>query len=159
MGYTAGAVLLHRKLIEWQWYRDIRVKTVFLHLLLLANWKSKLYRKLEIKRGQLLTSYGHLAEEVGLTVKQVRGAMDKLRQTGEIKTVRAESGLLVSIVNYNSYQCVLGDRKNLAGRERAGEGQLLKKDNKKNKASYREQAIPEDLREIFCPGRLGEATV
>ncbi len=131
--YREGAVLLHRKLVEWQWYQDANIKAVFLHLLLLANWKDQLWKTTWIRRGQRLTSYGKLAAELGLTLKQVRRAVEKLRSSGELITSRAANGLLVSIVNYEIYQSARPVQSGAQGRERAKSGQLINKETKENK--------------------------
>ena len=34
-----GWIKLHRNLLDWEWYSDIKVCRVFLHLLLTANFK------------------------------------------------------------------------------------------------------------------------
>ncbi len=129
LGYSAGAVLLHRKLLEWRWYQDQQVKAVFLHLLLQANWRDRSWRKLLIRRGQLLSSYQHLASELGLTRKQVRLALEKLRSTGEIVSTRAGNGLLVTLVNYEAYQYPAQPAGAVGGRAGAESGPVLKKEN------------------------------
>ena len=79
-----GWIKLHRKMINWEWYNDINVKVVFLHLLLTANHEDKKWQGIEIKRGQKITSLSHLAEETKLSVKQIRNVLNKLKSTGEI---------------------------------------------------------------------------
>ena len=39
-----GWIKVHRKLVDWEWYNDINVKVVFLHLLLTANHKEKQWK-------------------------------------------------------------------------------------------------------------------
>ena len=60
-----GFIKIHRKLIQWGWYQDNVVKGVFLHLLLTANFKPMPWQGIVIERGQLVTSYGHLANDLG----------------------------------------------------------------------------------------------
>ena len=38
---TGGFIKIHRSLLEWEWYQDTNTKTVFIHLLLTANYKDK----------------------------------------------------------------------------------------------------------------------
>ncbi len=144
-GYSAGAVLLHRKLLEWRWYQDQQIKAVFLHLLLLANWRDRQWRKLLIRRGQLLSSYQHLGAELGLTRKQIRLALDKLRSTGEIITSRAGNGLLVTLVNYEAYQYSAQPSAVEDGRVGAESGPVLKKIN----TEKREYDMGAKERELF----------
>ena len=78
-----GWIKVHRKLVDWEWYNDINVKVVFLHLLLTANHKEKQWKGQTILRGQKLTSIEHLADDVGLTFQQTRTALKKLKSTDE----------------------------------------------------------------------------
>lgn len=99
-----GFIKLHRKLIAWGWYQDYVVKDVFLHLLLTANFKDTEWLGTTLKRGQLATSYKHLSEDLGFSVKQVRTAIAKLKSTGEIATEATNRFTLITVVNWEEYQ-------------------------------------------------------
>ena len=99
-----GWIKLHRKMINWEWYNDINVKVVFLHLLLTANHEDKKWQGIEIKRGQKITSLSHLAEETKLSVKQIRNVLNKLKSTGEITNKGTNKYTIITIVKYNDYQ-------------------------------------------------------
>ena len=57
----SGFIVIHRKLVEWEWYKKPSVKDVFLHLLLTANFVDGRFEGQLIKRGQLATSLPSLA--------------------------------------------------------------------------------------------------
>ncbi len=97
-------ISIHRKFKDWQWYRNINVKTLFLHLLLKANFKDNYWRDILIKRGQILTSIEHLSQETGLTVQQTRTALGKLKLTGEITIKTTSKYSLINIEKYDFYQ-------------------------------------------------------
>lgn len=99
-----GWIKLHRKLVDWEWYNDINVKVIFLHLLLTANHKEKQWKGQTILRGQKLTSLEHLADDVGLTVQQTRTALKKLKSTHEITTKTTSKNTLITIEKFNDYQ-------------------------------------------------------
>ena len=82
----SGFIKMHRRIVEWEWYRDIPVRVLFEHLLLRANYKDLRFRGCEIRRGSLAASRRSLAEETGLSEQQIRTALEKLRCTGEIET-------------------------------------------------------------------------
>lgn len=115
-----GFIQLHRSLMAWEWYDDIPTKVLFLHLLLMANHTDKKWRGKTIQRGQHMTSIPKLAEGTGLTIKQVRRALDNLKTTGEVTTSRADKGTLVTVENYSVYQ---GGSKS-QGRQKADKGQI-----------------------------------
>ena len=99
-----GFVKLHRKLIAWGWYQDYVVKDVFLHLLLTANFKDTQWMGITLKKGQLVTSYKHLSEDLAFSVRQVRTAIDKLKSTGEITTEATNRFTIITVVNWEEYQ-------------------------------------------------------
>lgn len=78
-------IKLFRKFKDWEWYDDINVKVVFLHLLLSVNYKEKSWRGVLVKPWEVVTSHSNLALETGLTVKQIRLCLDKLKRTSEIE--------------------------------------------------------------------------
>ena len=99
-----GFIKLHRKILNWQWYDDINVKTVFLHLLLTANYEDKNWHGITIKRGQRVISYQKLAEECSISQQAVRTAILKLKSTSEITSKSTNKYTLVTIVTYEKYQ-------------------------------------------------------
>ena len=101
---NSGFITLHRRILDWQWYEDANVMRVFLHLLLTANHKDKKWKGTTIKRGQLATSYDSIAVKLGLTYRQVRFAISKLKKSEECVTRKSGLFLLVTIVKYDDYQ-------------------------------------------------------
>lgn len=99
-----GWIKLHRKFTKWEWYTDVPVKVVFLHLLLEANHEGKKWQGREIQRGQCVIGRKVLADETGLSEQQIRTALDKLKKTGEITTESTNRFTIATIVNYSLYQ-------------------------------------------------------
>ena len=99
-----GYIRLHRKFIGWEWYTDINTKVVFLHLLLLANWKDGRFQGVDVPRGSLITSIGKLSAETGLSENKVRTALNHLEKTGEIHKQITNRFSLISVQNYDLYQ-------------------------------------------------------
>ena len=102
---STGWVKLFRSFTKWGWYTDVSVKVVYLHLFLTANPKDNIWKGKTIKRGQLVTSYRHLAAAVGLDVHTVHDAIKKLKLTGEITV---EPNARFSIITLNNYDCFQG---------------------------------------------------
>lgn len=137
-----GWIKLHRKMLDWEWYTDTNTKVVFLHLLLLANYGERRFLGHEVKPGQCIISYAGVAEALGLTVKQVRRAVDNLVSTKELGRLRAGNFLVITIEKWAFYQFsdesegrLRADLGQTQGRLRADLGQHyknIKKDNKDN---------------------------
>jgi predicted transcriptional regulator len=118
-----GWIKLHRSLLGWEWYGDINVKVTFLHLILSANHAPKKWRGIDIGRGQLWTSIGNLAKEIGLSEKQTRNSLKKLESTNEISIKGASNGTMITVCKYDSYQDIKEDKGERKGKQKANEGQ------------------------------------
>jgi len=99
-----GFIILHRKFLEWEWYRNPATKDVFLHCLFKANWKQKRWEGKIIERGQFITGRFILSAETGLSVQQVRTALEKLQSTGEITVKTTNEYSIITVCKYDSYQ-------------------------------------------------------
>jgi hypothetical protein len=101
---SIGFIKLHRKIIEWEWYSDVNVCRVFLHLLLTANFENKKWQGIDISRGQVITSLEKLGKSTTLTIQQVRTALTKLKSTHEITIKATKLHTFITLTNYNLYQ-------------------------------------------------------
>ena len=95
-------------MIDWEWYDDINTKVLFLHCLFKANHKDKKYRGTVVKRGTFLTGRELLAQETGLSVRQIRTSLSKLKSTNELAIKSSSKGSVVEVVNYSKHQERIG---------------------------------------------------
>lgn len=127
MGKTAGWIKIDRNLLEWRWVRHPITLAVWIHLLLRANYKDVEIGTDVVRRGEVYIAQDLLATDIGITKKQLRTALEHLKETGEIRAQRRiGKTLVISIPNYDKYQGE-GQRN---GSERATKGQHIKKDKK-----------------------------
>lgn len=105
----SGWIKIHRQILEWEWYSDTNTFRVFLHLLLKANHKEKKYRGMDLKVGTIITSRDILALETGLSIQQIRTALDKLKSTNEVTIKTSSQGTIIEVVNYAKYQLVTNE--------------------------------------------------
>lgn len=99
-----GHIKIDRKILNWEWYTDINTSRLFLHLLLRANWKDGRFQGVVIPRGSLAISYQNLATETGMSVRNVRTALEHLKSTGEVTVSRQPKFSVITIKNYCYYQ-------------------------------------------------------
>lgn len=99
-----GYIKLYRKLIQWGWYQDNVVKSLFLHCLLMASFRDFTWMGNCLKAGQFITSYKSLSEELGFSVQQVRTAIKKLESTEEITSKSTNKYTLITVLNWENYQ-------------------------------------------------------
>ena len=119
----SGWIKLHRTLTEWEWYDDHNATRLLVHLLVTVNYEDKKWKGILVKAGSRITSFQKLADETGLTVKQIRCAMLKLENSGEVARGRAREGQAVSLVKWEKMQNNEPEQGKQKGRERADEGQ------------------------------------
>ena len=99
-----GYIKLHRKLLDWGWYKDPNTKAVFLHLLLTANFTESEYMGVKIYPGQTVIGRKALAEELGMSVQNVRTALNHLKSTNEITIKATNKFSVVTVVGWEKYQ-------------------------------------------------------
>lgn len=100
-----GYIKINRKILEWEWYKNINTKVLFLHCLLKANWKDGKFEGKVIPKGSFVTSIPHLSEETLLTVREVRTAIGHLKMTGELTVETTNKYSIITVNNYCLYQC------------------------------------------------------
>ena len=99
-----GFIVLHRQILNWEWYDHLPTKVLFIHCLLRANHAEGKWRGQGFKRGQFITSLNSLATETGLTIKQVRIALENLEKTKELGKQTTSQNTLLTVLNYDLYQ-------------------------------------------------------
>lgn len=112
MADTNGYIKLHRSILSWEWYGDIKTWGLFLHLLVAAQWEDVRIEGQVIKRGQLCTSIRKLADVVGLSERGVRTSLQRLQSTGEITMQSNQHHSIITVVNYDLYFPPLKGREN-----------------------------------------------
>lgn len=106
MDRFSGYISLHRKIVDWEWFRDPNTLSLFIYLLLSANFTDTKFLGKKIKRGQVVTSLAGLAEKTGLSVQNVRTALRHLILTGEVTNVSCRQYRIITIAKYDEYQKV-----------------------------------------------------
>ena len=102
--YRGGAIWIHRKIIDWEWYTDSATMRVFIHCLLRANWKDGRFFGEAVPRGSFVTSYRSMARELGLTERSIRTAINHLKATQEVTQRSTSRYTVITVVNYDEYQ-------------------------------------------------------
>lgn len=161
-----GYIKLYRSMNKWEWYSDVNTKAVFLHLLLNANLEETRYMNYVVPKGGLVTGYPKLAEQLGISVQNVRTAFKHLKLTNEITVKSTNRFSIVTIVNWEKYQA---NKKYLTGKmagsltnsQQSANSQLTTEKEYKNKEyknikeEYKEENSPsvsttmEDIQNLF----------
>ena len=100
-----GFIKLHRSILGWEWWQDEHTRSVFLWLLLNANWEDSRFQGQEVPKGSLVTSYNSIAQSLKISPRNVRTAIKHLKSTGEVTIKVTNHFSIISIANWEKYQC------------------------------------------------------
>lgn len=132
-----GYIKLSRALKYWRYKKKPNYVALWIHMLQEAYFKDGYFGTVQVKRGQFVTSYQKLADETGLTVRQVRSIIGNL--VGEelsVKTTNKYS--LITILKYDEYQGSdeKSDKQNdkqVTSNRQANDNYIRKKESKKER--------------------------
>ena len=135
-----GYIKLHRRILDWEWYKDSNTKNIFIHLLLNACYDNCRFMGKSVSKGEYITSLSRISSDLNIPIRQVRTAIKKLKQTGEIDTQTTNRYTKVTICNYESYQIEETRKKPKATRKRQTDDtqttsinkNIIKQENKNN---------------------------
>ena len=99
-----GYIKSFRKILNWEWFTDINTCHFFIYCLHRANYEPQHFMGKEIPRGSFVSSLKNMSEETGLTIKQVRKCLEKLKNTQNVASKGTNKYTIVSVVNYELYQ-------------------------------------------------------
>ena len=149
-------------------YSDLDMKqmpsacTVFMHLIVQANWKDSKARfngqYRTVKRGQVITGRKVIAEQTGLPESTVYKALKHLESSSRISIESDSRGTMVTIRNYGKYQDNRSDEEQLSNSPVTTEEQLSStpwKEGKKGRS--KEGKKVEDLGPSDPPSAGGAA--
>lgn len=137
-------ISLHRCMQDWRWYKDVNTKSLFIHLLLIANHTPKNWKDITVKRGQKVTSVNRLSEETGISIRGIRTCIQRLERTGEIVVKTTNKYTIITIVNYDFYQ----------GEGREGDKQTTNErqtNDKRTTTNKNDKELKNDKEDIYCP--------
>lgn len=97
-------VKISRKLLDWEWYSDMKTCRLFLHMILKANWKDGNFKGRLVPRGSFVATLQTLAAETGLTINEVRTALGHMKKTEEVSCEHFGKFSVYKVVNYDIYQ-------------------------------------------------------
>lgn len=140
---NTGFISIHRKMLDWEWFKDINTCYLFYYFLLKANWTDGKFRGISVNRGSFITSLQHISVETGLSIQQIRTSIEKLKVTNEITCKATNKYTLISVVKYNDYQDSfekINKQNNTQSNKRAtNKNGLHKKNIKKNNMQSNKQ--------------------
>lgn len=135
-----GYIKLDRSLKYWRYKKKPNYVALWVHILSEARFKDGQWHGIEIKRGQFPTSIQKLADETGLTVRQVRSIIGNL--LGEELSIKTTNKYtIITVLKYDEYQG-FGDEndkqndKQATSKRQASDNTIIKKEGNKERNIY-----------------------
>ena len=120
-----GYIKEYRKIVDWEWYTDVNTCHLFRHCLYKANIEDKKWRGQFVARGSFITSLEHLSHETGLSIQQVRTALNKLKSTNDITIKATSQNTVITVNNYDLYQDInMRDNKQITNEQQTNNKQI-----------------------------------
>lgn len=120
---NTGWIKIYRSLIYWEWADVPEMVALWVRLIIRATHEDSQWHGVTISRGQLVTTVAKLAAESGLSVKQVRNCLDRLKESGQIVTQTANKYTKITICKYDDYQETEQVEGQTKDNQKANEGQ------------------------------------
>lgn len=99
-----GFIKLHRRILDWEWYKDSNTKNIFIHILLNACYDNCRFMGQTVNRGEYITSLSRLSSDLKIPIRQVRTSLKRLKKTGEIDMQTTNKYSKIIVCEYESYQ-------------------------------------------------------
>ncbi len=129
-----GFIKLDRSILDWQWWSNPTARSLWVYLLMSANWKDGYLRDGNVvKRGQVCKSLRTMCSESGLSMVTVRKWLDKFAQSREIAIDRDWGYDVITILNYDKYQSVTDTTCVNSCAPSSTDRRTIRNKNKKNK--------------------------
>ena len=136
-----GWIKIHRKFLDWQWFKKPEAVQLFIYMLLKANHKDGNWQGHEIKKGQFITSAQTISNDTKLSLQVVRTLLKKFELTNEIIVKSTNKFTMLTICKYECYQDENNTtNKQLTNKQQTTNKQLTTNKNVKNNKEniYRE---------------------
>lgn len=100
----SGYIKLSRQLLDWEYADDPQVVSLWIHLLLKAEYKDGSYKGTPLKAGQVITGRKKLASQTGMTEQQIRRGLAALQNNQQITIKSTNKFSIITIRKWKSYQ-------------------------------------------------------
>ena len=89
--------------LHFDWFNEIQARHLWIYLLLKANTEPVAFKLTVIDKSELMVTLASLSTATGLTVSQVRTALDKLNNSNCIEIKPTNKYTVIKITDYDLY--------------------------------------------------------
>jgi hypothetical protein len=149
-----GWIKIHRKILNWEWYKISNMAHLFQYLLLTANHQDYKWKGADIQRGQVLTGRNTISANTGISPQSIRTCIERLKSTNEITIKSTNKYSIITINKYEDYQInekIINQQINQQTHQQSTSSQpqtrIIKNDNNKEKEEEKEIFLVLNLEE------------
>ena len=100
-----GFIKIDRQILEWRYHDCYYAFTIWMHILLLANWTDGYFKGKPIKRGELVTSINNLMLVTGIKSDNTIRKWLKVFESEDMISLKSTNKYThINIVNYDKFQ-------------------------------------------------------
>jgi hypothetical protein len=118
---------LYRSILNWEWFKDQNILQLYIYCLIKAKETDTFYKGIEVKRGSFVTTLKDISEETGLSMRQTRTAIERLKTTRNLTSKTTNKFTILTICKYDDYNNALSQKRT------KNDTQLDKQTTNKNK--------------------------
>lgn len=96
-----GFVKLSDDLPKWAWYRNNNALSLYIRLLLAAEWEPRDYQNVHLERGQLVTTVAEIATNNKLSIQQTKNILAALKSTNKITIKSTNKFSIITLIDYD----------------------------------------------------------
>lgn len=147
-----GYIRLDRKLLSWEWKDDPKMVALWIEILLQANFNDSKWHGEEYERGSFPTSIEKLARATGLTSRETRTCLNRLKSTNEVTIKTTNKGTKIIVNKWADYQCSADESdkqndkqsdKQATSKRQANDNTIRRKEGKKERNTYIKRTRPD----------------
>lgn len=128
---------------DWQWKGSPNTVALWIDILLNTNYADGYSYGVPVKRGQCITGIKKLSQSTGLSMSATRLALNRLKATNEIAIKTTNKYSIITVINWEKYQCLEKKATNKATNKTTNEQQTNNKQTTTNEEEQEEQEVKE----------------
>ena len=101
-----GFIVIDRKITEWKWWGNVYAMSIWLYILMSANWKDGHWAVTgeTVNRGSFITSLSRMAKELSLDRRTIKHWLDVFKSDGQIDFACTRQCTRITVIKYGFYQ-------------------------------------------------------
>lgn len=127
MNKDGGFIKVYRSMLQWEWHDDPITVATWMYCLMRANYETQRWHGQIVEPGQFITSLKHMAKDIGISVRQLRTALNHLKSTHEVTSQATNNATLITVVKWALYQSAGEKATRLATHEATNDRQTTDK--------------------------------